>query len=290
MRLVNEMMQEIMGATPPARVLRQGKRCPGRKPVVLGLAMAVWLGAAAPLWAATGDPLPGIDVLIKRKPSQKPTRAVFGTPDLPALPAGFFFSGSPAFSGDVFFEWVDPTNDNDAIDLDFVEGATPNVFDVELEPMTLTSVEPVDIGGGSFFDVTYELAADGLPPGEPVTGTIAIPPGETLAPNLSHPIVDMAFNVSYSIQFFETGTGNPVGSPVTGTTTLNAVDVENQVFRQDFGPVQIRNGTEPFTPVSFESPGGGHVLTVANVPEPASLVLLGLGMLGLGRRSKPSRA
>ena len=53
------------------------------------------------LLAATGDPLPGVDILVKKKPPDRKTRLSFGGPDVAELPAGFFGPGSDPFTGEV---------------------------------------------------------------------------------------------------------------------------------------------------------------------------------------------
>lgn len=252
-----------------------------RKTWSLSLTAAMLLGLAAPLLASTGDPLPGIDVLVRKEPICPCTLIIKGAIDLPPLPPDFFGPGSDPFTGEIFMEWIDDdSDDDDWIDLDYVEGATPNVYETQLEPLTLTSVEPIDVGGGAFYDVTYTISADGLPPGEPVAGSVILLPGQTLSPGSSHLVVDSFFDIAYRIEFSEAGTGNPAGTPITGTTQLQLQDIDLPIYRRADGRVVLGSDGSSIVPVQFASPGGGHVLVIQSVPEPATGLLALIAALG----------
>ena len=249
------------------------------KLMILSVAAAVLLGSVTPIFAATGDPLPGVDILVRKEPICPCTYGSFGAPDLPTIPADFFGPGSDPFDGTVALEYLDPVIDNDSIELNLVEGTTPNVFDIEIEPLTLTSIEPIDVGGGSFFDITFHILADGLPPGEPVIGQVELPPSQTLTPGASNLIVESFINIAYEIEFNETGTGNPAaGGPLTGSLSLLLQDIDAPIWRQLEGPVVLGSDGSSLVPLTYASGGGGLVLAIQSVPEPSAL-LLALGAL-----------
>ncbi len=106
------------------------------------------------------------------------TNIEFGGDTIPPIPAGFLCNNSPAFSGLVELRGVpvDPTNlgNTDTIVRRLEPASLPTVgasdtIPIELVAMSLTSVNPVDLGCGVLFDVHV-----GLQPAPPSGGTMTI--------------------------------------------------------------------------------------------------------------------
>ena len=125
---------------------------------------------------------------------------------------------------------------------------------------------------------------DGLPPGEPVIGTVSLDP--PLSAGNSSFIVDSFFDVTYEIDFTETGTGNPApGGQLTGKPTLLMEDAGMIPIFQQPGSLRVIPGFDgsSFNELTFSSPGGGHTLTLLSaVPEPSAFALSAIGLITLG--------
>lgn len=234
---------------------------------------------AGPVLAATGDPLPGVDILVKKKPSDKKSTVHFGQPDFPGIPADFFGPGSDPFTGDVDLKGMctvsgcsDCDNDCDGphSHTDFTEGASPETIEIEMVPLTLRSVDPITVnvnGEPTLFDVRIVLSGDAAATETPFTGQFTMPAGTVLAPGVSTFIVDSFFDVWCSIEFFAAGTNSLVGSVLTVAVHMVLQDIDLPVTRDTEGaqPVVMGYDGTLVQPFLYRSDGGGFDLGLESV-------------------------
>ncbi|MBI4716272.1 MAG: hypothetical protein HY763_00545 [Planctomycetes bacterium] len=151
----------------------------GDAPDTSGLRQAADRGPAT---AAAGPGVviqPGMDVFR----TVAPTDVTFGGPSIPPIPPGFFFPGSPPFSGTVQMTGrpIDPATYDltDTMVRRLAPGNLPGLgssttIPIELVAMELRSVAPITVSPGSQWDVT--VVRSGPSPGN-MTVRLLVPDG-----------------------------------------------------------------------------------------------------------------
>ena len=169
--------------------------------------------------AATGDPLPGIDVLVRCKGGPtiwKPgPRGIapalnFGGPELSALSIDQLYPGSGPFSGTV--ELTDDLS-QPLGRLEMFEGPTADTIDIELVALQLNSIDPVTIqdqfGEDAIFDVHVTISGTGQ------FYTSSSP---------DRLIIDALLDVSYQIDFIHAGGAGSGGATINTASFLTSLD------------------------------------------------------------------
>jgi hypothetical protein len=211
-----------------------------RRAASVAVLISLALLLAMPALAATGDPLPGVDILVRKKPGPKPTKLHFGGGGAIAIEADAFFPGSGAFSGDVDLQ-LDSADGFGTIGhvdhgrLRCAEGSSPNILDVEMTSMTLRSINPILIddptAGTVAEDAWVDIAALGGGATDPIGGEIDLPAGTVVDAGSTHPIVDGFVDVLVTVTFVDSVSGNPSGPTLQTTLRLSLDEVDLPLTR-----------------------------------------------------------
>lgn len=258
---------------------------------VAALALVAFLAPPATAdW--TGDPLPGVDILVKKKPSDRKTRLYFGRGGGSIqVEAGFFGPGSEPFTGEVELESrhvnTGTVGHVDHGRYDLVGGPVPHQADLLLTPLKLRSVSPgiVTIDASeTLLDIAVDLFASSGDTNQAIGGELWLPDGTTLPPGTSTWQVDSFFDIEYRISFTNSDTGDPMGQELVGTLRLHSQELDLPVTRlpsEAGGAIVLGYDGNATVPYSFADPNDELRLTLeaALVEEPVAVERSSIGAL-----------
>jgi hypothetical protein len=210
-------------------------------------------------------------------------------------PAGFSFFEFPGIGRVDFVGLPVGIGNTDTIierqaDCIFVNGSC--TIPIELTLLSMKSVNPVDVGG-SLFDVFV-----GLTPNTNSTGTMTInhefPDNDTPAPEgtftsdftvffdaVFQPINNgQQFTVSDSATLINSGSFWSHEPPPGAVLVRGIVGDQAANCHDPISPLCARGNLRDFFPVrtSHGKPGGDHTTDIATVPEPTTMLGLGIGL------------
>ncbi|MFT5422921.1 MAG: hypothetical protein ACI89L_000690 [Phycisphaerales bacterium] len=228
----------------------------------------LFAGFCTPASGQIGDPVPGIDILLKRPPNP---RATLGGTDFGSIQPGDLFTGSTGFNGE-----IDVVAVSDAkMDLWWFPGS--GTVDFEIVALQLRSLNQIvvqdSLGVDSFFDVW--ITANG-------TGQM------TLSTGSDQTVIDSFFEMELRFDVQHSHGGGAGGGAIW--TESVSMDLVNPFA---WGTTGMDGSASPFVPgfdgitshaMSYASASGETQMSFFNVPSPGTLSIFGLSALAMRRR------